>query len=175
VSPIYASFDADEGVVERALREVPSAGSRPAIERIPVDIETEDDKSLRGRLQLIDNQVNAKSGTVRVRAVFDNREGRLMPGQFVRVRLGHAKAENAVLVSESAVGTDQDKRFVLVVGADNKVAYRPVSLGASVDGLRIVTAGLKPGERIVVNGLQRVRPGAVVAPQDAPASKQAMR
>ncbi len=95
-----------------------------------------------------------------------------MPGQFVRVRLGHAKAENAVLVSESALGTDQDKRFVMVVGADNKVAYRPVTLGPSVDGLRIVTAGLQPGERIVVNGLQRVRPGAVVAPQDA---KTAMR
>jgi multidrug efflux system membrane fusion protein len=174
VSPIYASFDADEAVVERALHEVPSNGSRPAIERIPVEIDTDADRSLRGRLQLIDNQVNAKSGTVRVRAVFDNREGRLMPGQFVRVRLGHAKPEEAVLVSESALGTDQDKRFVLVVGADNKVAYRPVTLGPAVDGQRIVTAGLQPGERIVVNGLQRVRPGALVAPQAAD-SKQAMR
>jgi multidrug efflux system membrane fusion protein len=90
------------------------------------------------------------------------------------VRLGHAKPEDAVLVSESALGTDQDKRFVLVVGADNKVAYRPVTLGPAVDGQRIVTAGLQPGERIVVNGLQRVRPGALVAPQAAD-SKQAMR
>ena len=167
VSPIYASFDADEGVVERALREVPSAGARPAIERIPVAIATDEDQALHGRMQLIDNQVNARSGTVRARAVFDNRDGRLIPGQFVRVRLGHAKADNAVLVSESAVGTDQDKRFVMVVGADNKVAYRPVTLGASVDGLRIVSAGLEPGERIVVNGLQRVRPGSIVAPQEA--------
>jgi len=176
VSPIYASFDADEGVVERALAEVPSGGARAALDRIPVRIATDEDKTLAGRLQLIDNQVNAKSGTVRLRAVFDNRDGRLLPGQFVRVRLGHAKPESAVLVSESALGTDQDKRFVLVVDADNKVAYRPVTLGPNVDGLRIVTAGLQPGERIVVNGLQRVRPGAIVAPQEAkPSSRTAMR
>ena len=166
VSPIYASFDADEEVVTRALGELPSGGARPALDRIPVQVSTsESGNELRGRLQLIDNQVDAKSGTVRLRAVFDNKDGRLMPGQFVRVRLGHPKAENAVLVTERAIGTDQDKRFVLVVGADNKVAYRPVTLGASVDGLRIVSAGLQPGERIVVNGLQRVRPGAVVQPQ----------
>ena len=168
VSPIYASFDADESVVTRALHEVASGGARPAIERIPVGIETtESDKALAGHLQLIDNQVNAKSGTVRVRAVFDNRDGRLMPGQFVRVRLGSAKAQDAVLVSERAVGTDQSKRFVLVVGADNKANYREVVLGPSIDGLRVVNAGLEPGERIVVNGLQRVRPGAVVAPQES--------
>ena len=173
VSPIYASFDVDESVVERALREVPSRGARPAIERIPVGIETDDDGSLGGHLQLIDNQVNARSGTVRVRAVFDNRDGRLLPGQFVRVRLGRARPEDAVLVSESALGTDQDKRYVLVVGADDKVAYRPVTLGSSVDGLRIVKTGLAPGERIVVNGLQRVRPGALVAPQEASGAKVA--
>jgi multidrug efflux system membrane fusion protein len=159
-------------VVERALREVPAAAGRPALGRIPVEIATGDDAMLRGRLQLIDNHVNPSSGTVRVRAVFDNREGRLMPGQFVRVRLGHAKPEKAMLVSESAIGTDQDKRYVLVVGDGNKVAYRPVALGPTVDGLRVVSEGLNPGERIVVNGLQRVRPGAVVAPQVA---KTAMR
>jgi multidrug efflux system membrane fusion protein len=175
VSPIYASFDADEGVVERALREVPAAAGRPSLGRIPVEIATGDDATLRGRLQLIDNHVNPSSGTVRVRAVFDNREGRLMPGQFVRVRLGHAKPEKAMLVSESAIGTDQDKRYVLVVGEGNKVAYRPVALGPTVDGLRVVSDGLNPGERIVVNGLQRVRPGAVVQPMDAGATKTASR
>ncbi len=168
VSPIYASFDADEGVVAQALREVPSRNGRPAIERIPVQIETgASEEPLQGHLQLIDNHVNARSGTVRVRGVFDNRDGRLMPGQFVRVRLGHARTEDAVLVPERAVGTDQSKRYVLVVGPDNKVAYREVTLGAAIDELRIVRSGLEPGERIVVNGLQRVRPGAVVAPQEA--------
>ncbi len=114
----------------------------------------------------MDNQVNAKSGTVRVRAVFENLDGALIPGQFAHIRLGRAKPTNALLINERAVGTDQSKKFVLVVGDDNKAAYREVSLGASVDGgLRIVTAGLKPNERIVVNGLQRVHPGSLVAPQ----------
>lgn len=167
VNPIYAGFDADEGVVAKALQEVPAAGARPALERIPVEIETaESEKPLHGHLQLIDNQVNVKSGTVRVRAVFDNRDGRLMPGQFVRVRLGTAQKQEAVLVSERAVGTDQSKRYVMVVGADNKANYREVTLGQAIDGLRVVSSGLQPGERIVVNGLQRVRPGVTVAPQE---------
>jgi multidrug efflux system membrane fusion protein len=119
----------------------------------------------------VDNQVNAKSGTVRVRAVFDNADGSLMPGQFAQLRMGRAKATSAVLINERAVGTDQNKQFVLVVGDDNKAAYREVTLGQAVDGLRIVTSGLKANERIVVNGLQRVRPGAKVAPQPVTMAK----
>jgi multidrug efflux system membrane fusion protein len=168
VSPIYASFDADERVVARALKALP----RAQLHRIPVEMQTVTNggSQLSGRLQLVDNQVNASSGTVRVRAVFDNRDGSLMPGQFVKLRMGRAQAEGALLISERAVGTDQDKRFVLVVGADDKAAYREVTLGGSVNGRRIVTSGLEPGERIVVNGLQRVRPGTLIAPQPAPAS-----
>lgn len=168
VDPIYASFDADERVVARALKELP----RAQLHRIPVQMETVTNGGARqrGRLQLVDNQVNASSGTVRVRAVFDNRDGSLMPGQFVKLRMGRAKAESALLINERAVGTDQDKRFVLVVGADDKAAYREVTLGGSVNGRRIVASGLEAGERIVVNGLQRVRPGTLIAPQPAPAS-----
>jgi multidrug efflux system membrane fusion protein len=168
VSPIYASFDADEQAITRALHDLPRAGDRAQIQHIPVEIGTADSEGtpLVGRMQLVDNQVNAKSGTVRVRAVFDNKDGALIPGQFVKVRMGRAKPEDAVLVSERAVGTDQSKRFVLVVGADNKAMYREIVLGPSIDGLRVVHAGLKPGERIVVNGLQRVRPGMLVAPQE---------
>lgn len=169
VDPIYASFDADEQSVLRALRDTAGAAAAPArLGAIPVLMVAGDDETPhKGRLQLVDNQVNAKSGTVRVRAVFDNPDGSLMPGQFAQVRLGRAKPTPALLVNERAVGTDQDKKFVLVVGADNKAVYREVSLGAAVDGLRIVTSGLESGERIVVNGLQRVRPGALVAPQPA--------
>ena len=164
VSPIYASFDADEEIITRALREVPDASR--GLRAIPVEMTTGSAATpTRGALQLIDNQVNAKSGTVRVRAVFENPQGRLIPGQFAQLRMGHAHATPALLVSERAVGTDQNKKFVLVVGADNRAAYREVVLGASVDGLRVVSSGLKPGERIVVNGLQRVRPGALVAPE----------
>jgi multidrug efflux system membrane fusion protein len=171
VSPIYASFDADEQIVAKALGDLPSgASARAQLERIPVQMGTAGtvDTPFTGRLQLVDNQVDAKSGTVRVRAVFDNADGRLMPGQFARLRMGQAKNASALLVSERAVGTDQSKKFVMVVGNDNKAAYREVTLGANVNGLRIVTSGLKPQERVVVNGLQRIRPGALVDPQAVP-------
>lgn len=167
VSPIYASFDADEQVILKALKDLPGgASARQLIERIPVQMGTSvSDASHVGRLQLIDNQVDAKSGTIRLRAAFDNKDGSLIPGQFARVRMGQAQKTRAVLVTERAVGTDQEKKYVLVVGEGNKAEYREVTLGASSNGLRVVTNGLKPGERIVVNGLQRVRPGAVVQPQ----------
>jgi multidrug efflux system membrane fusion protein len=168
VNPIYASFNADEQVVARAIDSMSSDGrGNSEIERIPVEMTTatSNGNMFKGRMQLIDNQVDARTGTVRVRAMFDNPEGRLIPGQFARLRMGQAKTEPALAVSERAIGTDQDKKYVLVVDADNRAAYREVTLGASVDGLRIVTNGLKSGERIVVNGLQRVRPGAVVEPQ----------
>ncbi|MCG2591978.1 efflux RND transporter periplasmic adaptor subunit [Ramlibacter sp. XY19] len=168
VSPIYASFEADEQVIVRALKDLPGgASARQLIERIPVQIGTgaTADTPHAGRLQLIDNQVDAKSGTIRLRAAFDNKDGALIPGQFARVRMGQARSTRAVLVTERAVGTDQEKKFVLVVGEGNKAEYREVTLGATSNGLRVVTSGLKPGERVVVNGLQRVRPGVVVQPQ----------
>lgn len=168
VNPIYASFDADEQIVVRALKDLPGGTSaRAHLQRIPVHMGTAGttDTPFQGHLQLVDNQVDARSGTVRVRAVFDNKDGALMPGQFARLRMGQAKTGSALLVNERAVGTDQNKRFVMVVGADNKAAYREVTLGAPVNGLRIVTSGLQPGERIVVSGLHRVRPGALLAPQ----------
>jgi multidrug efflux system membrane fusion protein len=168
VNPIYASFNADEQVVARAIESLGDGGQgNSEIERIPVEMSTvtSNGTTFKGKMQLIDNQVDPRTGTVRVRAVFDNRDGKLIPGQFARLRMGQANTEPALAVSERAIGTDQDKKYVLVVDGDNKAAYREVTLGPSVDGLRIVTHGLKSGERIVVNGLQRVRPGAVVEPQ----------
>ncbi|KRC08686.1 RND transporter MFP subunit [Hydrogenophaga sp. Root209] len=169
VSPIYASFDADEKTVTGALKSL-AGGARRTIERIPVQMGTSatSDTPYTGQLQLIDNQVDPRSGTVRVRAVFDNKDGSLMPGQFARIRMGQPQTARTLLVSERAVGTDQDKKYVLVVGEGDKTEYRAVTLGGSVDGLRTVLSGLKPGERIVVNGLQRVRPGDVVQPEIVP-------
>jgi membrane fusion protein, multidrug efflux system len=164
VNPIYASFDADEHVVLRALKE----GQKEIV--VEAETVTNGGRQLRGRLQLIDNQVNTRSGTVRVRAVFDNKDGSLIAGQYVKLRMGRAKAEPAMLVSERAIGTDQDKRFVFVVGPDDKAVWRQVTLGGTANGQRIVASGLEPGERIVVNGLQRVRPGALLAPQPAEAA-----
>ena len=173
VSPIYASFDADEKVVLAALKDLPGGlrgGAREALGRVPVKMGTAATADLPydGRLQLVDNQVDARSGTIRVRAVFDNRDGSLIPGQFARVQMGAARAGSALLVNERAVGTDQDKRFVMVVDAQNVAQWRQVKLGASVNGLRVVAEGLAEGERIVVGGLQRVRPGAKLAPKPVP-------
>ena len=168
VSPIYATFEADESIVGRALAELAQAGgSRSELERIPVRMGTAaiEGTPHQGHLQLVDNQVDPGSGTVRLRAVFENADGTLMPGQFARLSMGHATTSTELLVNERAVGTDQDRKFVLVVGDDNTVSYRQVELGAAVDGLRIVSSGLQAGERIVVNGLHRVRPGARVAPE----------
>jgi len=167
VDPIYVGFDVNEEDVARILSELPSgATGERATENIPVEVETEGDSApIRGHLQFIDNRVDTASGTVQLRAVFDNPDGLLLPGQFVRVRIGQPKPEPQLLISERAVGTDQDKKFVLVVDPQNKLDYRQIVLGDWADGLRIVRTGLKPGDRIVVNGLQHVRPGAVVAPE----------
>ncbi|WAC27464.1 efflux RND transporter periplasmic adaptor subunit [Ancylobacter sp. SL191] len=170
VDPIYVGFDADENAVADALSSIGEADVLSHIDQIPVEITTASTggKTVRGKLQFIDNQVDAATGTFRVRAVFDNPDGRLVPGQFARVRMGRAKTEPALVINERAIGTDQDKKFVFVVGEDNKATYREVKLGAASEGLRVVTRGLKDGERVVVNGLQRVRPGAVVAPEVVP-------
>lgn len=166
--PIYASFNANEAVVARALAALsPEANAAADVGEIKVEFSTLADsgKWLPGRLQLIDNQVDAASGTVRLRAVFANADGRLMPGQFVRVRMAQPSTAPVVAIDERAIGTDQNKRFVIVVDKDNKAIWREVALGPMAGNLRIVSSGLTGGERIVVSGLQRVRPGGVVDPQ----------
>ena len=168
VDPIYASFDVNEDLIGRTLAQLEKNGTEtPDLTAVPVELATGASQGdpIRGTLQLIDNEVNAQSGTVRVRAIFDNPGGRLLPGQFVRIRMGDPTPENHLLISEKAVGTDQDKKFVFVVDPQNTVAYRQIELGSTVDGQRIVEKGLSAGDRIVVNGLQRIRPGALVDPQ----------
>ena len=168
VDPIYAGFNVAEEIVASALAALPASdGALPPIEQIPVEVGTLADKGtpIHGKLQLIGNEVDAASGTISVRAVFDNPGGKLIPGQFVRIRMGEPRAESKILVSEKAIGTDQDKKFVFVVDKDNKVTYRPIVLGSLAGSDRVVESGLAGGDRIVVNGLQRIRPGVVVDPQ----------
>jgi hypothetical protein len=112
----------------------------------------------------VDNELDPTTGTIRGRATLDNHDRAFTPGLFARVKLMGSNQYNALLINDSAVGTDQTVRYVLVVGADNKVQYRPVKLGPIIDGLRVVTDGLTVGETIVVSGLQRVRPGSPVTP-----------
>ncbi len=170
VDPIYAGFTIEEEYLRQILPTVPTVGW--SLDQTPVEITTEDEvPPIRGRLQLINNEIDASTGTIRVRAVFENPQGNLIPGQFVRIRIGQSKAEDKLAISERAVGTDQDKKFVFVVGQDNTVAYRQIELGSLVDGQRIVEKGLNAGERIVVSGLQRIQPGVTVAPQEQTALK----
>jgi len=169
VDPIYVRFDASEELVTMALAELPETSSALLpIEQIPVEVGTLNDEGfpLKGKLQLVDNEVDASSGTISVRAVFSNQRGMLIPGQFVRVRMGEVRPHDRVLISDKAIATDQDKKYVYVVDDQNKVNYRAVVLGGSVDNMRIVRSGLTSGERIVVSGLQRIRPGAIVAPSN---------
>lgn len=161
VSRMYASFNVDE---QTFLRHVDA--NRLKGVPIPVQMGLADEKGYphHGVVASVDNQLDPGSGTIRVRAVFDNRDGLMVPGLYARVRLGGSAPHEAVLVDEKAIGTDQDKRYVLVLDKANHADYRAVKLGASVGTLRVVTHGLAAGERIVVGGLQRVRPGDLVAP-----------
>ena len=164
VDPVYVSFEADEHAYLKYI-----AAGREAPLNVEVGLADETGFPHQARLEFIDNQVAATTGTVRMRAVLANPERRFTPGLFARVRL-HATgtAERAVLVADRAIGTDQSKRYVLVVGRDNVANYREVRIGRQVGALRVVTSGLEAGEVIVVSGLQRVRPGSPVTPQSVP-------
>jgi multidrug efflux system membrane fusion protein len=164
---MYLYFDSDEQTYLRyADRARSSGGTNWRTARLPVFLGLANESGFphEGRLDFVDNQVDPSSGTIRTRAVFSNRSRALTPGLFARVKLVGIERANAMLVRDAAIGTDQDRKFVLVVGSGDTLAYRPIVPGRLNDGLRIVTSGLKPGERIVVNGLMRVRPGMRVAP-----------
>jgi membrane fusion protein, multidrug efflux system len=157
VSPIYASFDVDEQTYLRYL----SRDSRASVP-VSLGLANEEGFSREGKVASVDNQLDTGSGTIRVRARFDNADGSLVPGLYARIKVGGGTPHPAVLIDDAAIGTDQDKKFVMVVDPDNRVQYREVTLGTLSDGLRVIAKGLQPGERIVVNGLQRVRPNDVV-------------
>lgn len=165
VAPVYVNFEVDEPTYIRYAGNGTVGNS--GVNRIPVSIglTSEEGYPRQGHVKSFDNRIDNGSGTIRVRAVFANEDGTLTPGMYARVRTGDSNAKNALLIDDKAVGTDQDKKFVMVVGADNKAVYRPVTLGPMVEGLRVVRSGLKLDERIVVNGLQRIRPNDTVAPE----------
>jgi multidrug efflux system membrane fusion protein len=157
VDPIYASFDADEQTFLRY-------GDRARGGGMPIQMALADEPSFpnHGTLQFLDNQVDPSTGTINGRALFRNPNRRLTPGLFVRLRLPGTVSYRGVLIEDRAVGTDLDRRYVFVIDRDKKIESRTVALGPMVDGLRVVRHGLTEGELIVVNGLQRVRPGAQV-------------
>jgi RND family efflux transporter MFP subunit len=160
VDPIYAYFDVDEYTVQR-VRQLGRGAEWP----VALGLATEEGFPHRGTINFVDNQVNAKTGTLRVRGVFPNPDEALSPGFFARVRVPISPPHRALLVSERALDNDQGQKVLYVVSDKNEVVSRPVRLGQLHDGLREVTDGLKPGERVITGGLQQVRPGAVVEPK----------
>lgn len=158
--PIYASFDADEQTFLHYSRTTENRGGG---DPVFMGLADEQDYPHAGALNFIDNQVDRRTGTIHARAVFANPRGVFTPGLFVRIRLVGHDTRDAVLIDDRAVGTDLGKKFVMRLKPDSTVDFQNVTLGAEVNGLRVVTSGLVPGDVIVVNGLQRVRPGALVS------------
>jgi membrane fusion protein, multidrug efflux system len=162
---VYADFEVDE---QTYLNNVRNYGQSHAEQRkIAVDVVVRGDADLvyRGHIYSFDNRIDTGSGSIRARARFENTNGGLIPGMFVSVRMGNGAIDDALLVPESAIGNDQNKRFVFVVGDGNKAEYRAVALGPQVDGNRVVLTGLKAGDRVILDHLQRLAPGAPVIPQ----------
>jgi len=163
--PIYASFDGDE---DTYLRVGPLARKGQEV-AVRIGLANETGFPHEGKLEFVDNRIDPATGSVRMRAVFKNADSAFAPGLFARVQLaagnGAGGETKAAMIAERAVGTDQNRKFVVVVNDDGKAEYRPVKLGPVIDGLRVVRTGVKPGEKIVVNGLQRVHPGAPVTAQ----------
>jgi RND family efflux transporter MFP subunit len=178
VDPMYAYFDADEYTVLR-VRQLIREGKAKSARDVPLPVQlglaNEQGFSHQGIVNFVDNQVNPKTGTLRLRGVFPNKDEALAPGYFARVRIPIGFPHRALLISDRAIDTDQGQKIVYVVETNDTVVARPVRLGALHDGLREVTDGLKSGERIIVTGLQQVRPGAKVEPKvvDMPAASAA--
>jgi membrane fusion protein, multidrug efflux system len=160
---VYASFNTDEQTYLKY-----AAAERGSGAPVELGLIDEDGFPHHGKLQFLDNTVDARSGTINGRAIFDDEGGKLTPGLFARIRLLSATPETVALTPERALGTDLGRRYVLVVDGENTVEYRPVTLGAAVGELRIVTSGLKPGDSVIVSGLQKVKSGDKVVAVAAP-------
>ncbi len=159
-TPAHVYFDVDEHTYLSHLRHSAERGA-------PVHIGLVDERGYphQARLDFIDNRVDATNGTMRARAVLDDSEGRFTPGLFARIRVAGANPQRTALVEDRAIGTDLNRRFVLVMDQDNVAQYRAVEPGPLLDDLRIITTGLQAGDVVIVNGLQRVAPGMPVTPQ----------
>jgi multidrug efflux system membrane fusion protein len=168
IDPIHFAFDGAEADFIRYLR-LAASGARPssrdAANPVAVRLADETEFKHQGRMDFVDNVVNAKTGTIRGRAVFENKDGLLTPGFFGRMRL-YGGQRDAFLVPDSVISSDQASKIVFTVADDGTVGTKKVELGPIVDGLRVVRSGLAPTDRIVIDGIQRARPGQKVTAQD---------
>jgi multidrug efflux system membrane fusion protein len=168
MDPIYLYFDADEQSYLRYTQMARSGerpNSRDSGNPVQVGLANEEGFPHAGTVDFVDNQLNPQTGTIRARAVLQNKDGQFTPGMFARVQLLGSGEYSAILIDDRAVNTDQSQKYVLLLGANNQVEYRKVKLGRVIDGLRVVREGLKSGDVIIVNGAQRVHPGVTVTPQ----------
>jgi RND family efflux transporter MFP subunit len=168
VDPMYAYFDVDEHTVlhvRKMIREGRAKSARDVDLPVRLGLGNQEGFPYEGIVNLVDNQINPKTGTLRLRAVFPNKDESLTPGYFARIRVPIGFPHKALLITERAIDTDQGQRIVYVIAKDNKVVSRPIRIGALHHGLREITDGLKPGERIIVEGLQQARPGVTVEPK----------
>jgi len=172
LDPIYVYFEGDEQTYLKYAAQAQRGerkSSREAPNPVFVGLANETGYPHAGHMNFVDNTLDPQTGTIRARAVLDNHDHALTPGMFARVRLLGSGEYSATLISDEAVGTDQDRRYVFVVNEKNIVEYRAVELGQSIDNQRIIRNGLQPGERVIVGGLQRVQPGIAVAPEEVAA------
>ncbi|NRA71922.1 MAG: efflux RND transporter periplasmic adaptor subunit [Gammaproteobacteria bacterium] len=168
---IYAYFDVDERTYLKYSQQI-REGSRPQASehKSPVLMGLAVDNSFpySGHINFIDNQINPKTGTMGIRAVFDNLDGRFTPGSFARIKLIGSASYQGILIDDKAVGTDLNNKFVMILDQHNTVQYRAVTLGQKQQSLRLISQGLKAGDTVVINGLQRIRPGITVDPTVVP-------
>jgi RND family efflux transporter MFP subunit len=165
VDPMYAYFDIDESTVRHLIRTGTVKSAREAAMPVRLSLTNGDGFPYGGTIDFVDNQVNAKTGTLRVRGRFSNQAEALLPGFFARVRVPIGTPHRALLVSDRALDSDQGQKIVYVVNDNSEVVTRPIRAGALHDGLRAIEDGLKAGERVIVGGLQTVRSGMTVEPK----------
>jgi multidrug efflux system membrane fusion protein len=173
LDPIHIYFDMDEATYLKNNR-LYFEGKRPSSRENPnpvqVTLTGETKPSHEGKVDFLDNRLDVSTGTLRGRAVIPNKDFSILPGQFGRVRLIGSSPYDALLLPDTAIATDQSRKIVFVVKDDDTVEARPVTLGPLDDGLRVIREGLKPEDRVIVDGLQRARVGAKVSPHAAPAA-----
>jgi multidrug efflux system membrane fusion protein len=168
---MYAYFDIDEQTYLKYAN-LSEQGKRPdsrsADQQVYLALANETQFDRLGTVDFVDNALNQQTGTLRLRASFDNKNGDLLPGLFAKIRLAGSASFDGVLIDDKAIGTDLNSKYVLLVNQSNQLEYRPVTLGEKVHGLRIVTQGLTSQDRIVINGMQKVRPTMQVEPKMTP-------
>ena len=179
IDPVYVSFDGNERLYlkyQQLSRDGSRPSSRDAHNPVRVGLSTEDGYPHTGEMVFVDNQLDPASGTIHARALLPNKDHVFTPGLFARIQLLGSGTQQALLINDRAVLTDQDRKFVYIVGADKKAVRKDVQLGPEIDGLRVVTAGLAEGELVVVNGTRKIFfPGQPVTPNNVPMAQPEMQ